>query len=102
MTRKLATIACHECGTPAELRETKKGRLHYHCADPGCGHQFFSRSLACDKRLAAKATAWVDTTRRAELGAGPKAEPAPDPTPKPAPVPKPAGGALSWLDRPLF
>lgn len=94
-------IACHECGTVAELRETKKGRLHYHCADTSCGHQFFSRSLACDKRLASKATEWVDTTRRADLGAGPKPPaPVPSPAPVPAkpPTPKPAG----FWDKPLF
>lgn len=104
MTKRLAFIACHECGTRAELRETKKGRLHYHCSDPGCGHQFFSRSLACDRRLAARATDWNDTTRRAELGAGPKAPPAPEPKPDPKPAPKAAdkGTGTSWLDRPIF
>jgi hypothetical protein len=106
MTRRLAMIACHECGTPAELRETKKGRLHYHCAGADCGHQFFSRSMACDKRLAQRATEWADTTRRAELGANPRAPvPAPPkpspPVAPPAPAPKPTPGG-SWLDRPLF
>lgn len=98
MTKKLATIACHECEAPAELRETKKGRLYYHCAESDCGHQFFSRSLACDRRLARRATDWTDTTRRAELGAGPKADPAPPAKPEPAKKPD----RTSIWDRPLF
>lgn len=103
MTKRLATIACHECAEPAALRETKKGRLHYHCGHPGCGHQFFSRSEACDRRLAKRATAWTDTTRRAELGAGPKAaaDPTPAPPAKPAPAAPPADASRPWWDRPL-
>lgn len=96
MTRKLATIACHVCEAPAQLRETKKGRLYYVCNETDCSHQFFSRSLACDKRLAGRATDWTDTTRRAELGAGPKAPPAPEPKPV---EPKPR---LSIWERPLL
>lgn len=98
MTRKLATIACHACDAPAELRETKKGRLYYCCNEADCSHQMFSRSLACDRRLAARATDWTDTTRRADLGAGPKAPP-PELKREEA---KPAARPLSFWERPIL
>lgn len=100
MTRKLASIACHACEAPAELRETKKGRLYYCCNEADCSHQMFSRSMACDRRLAARATDWADTSRRADLGAGPKAPPlAP---PKREEVKPPAQAPLSIWERPLL
>jgi hypothetical protein len=98
MTRRLATIACHACEAPAELRETKKGRLYYCCNEADCSHQMFSRSLACDKRLAARATDWTDTTRRADLGAGPKAPP-PEPRREET---KPPAKPLSFWERPIL
>lgn len=100
-TRKVAMIACPNCGERVELRRgVKKGRLYVVCTPPdGCGMQLFSRSLSADKRLAAKAENWTDPeTRAALLGAdAPPARPAPPPTPTPAKKER----SSSWLDRPL-
>lgn len=98
MTRRVATIACEGCGTKVPLTITKKGLLTYNCTAADCGRQVFSRSSATDRRLAARAEAWTDNQVRAELGAGPKAEP---PKPVPAP-PKPAEKPASFWDRPII
>lgn len=90
-TRKVAMIPCTVCGERVELRKgAKNGRLYVMCQPPdGCGQQTFSRSLAADKRLAAKASNWTDPETRAAL-LGPDAPPARDPEAKKE--------SKSWLD----
>lgn len=97
-TKRVALIACHLCGNKTELRKGKKGFLYVNCTPPdGCGNQLFSRSLAADKRLAARAENWTCPATRAALVGAPK----PAETAAPAPAPensttKPKG--KSWLD----
>ena len=99
-SRKLAKIKCPVCENMTELRETKKKRLYFTCQHEDCTGQFFSRSTACDRRLASRAEDWTNGTRRAELGAGPKA-PAEPPPREPAANPgEPA--RVSFWDRPII
>jgi hypothetical protein len=89
--RRVADIACLACGEETELRVTKKGRLYVTCFNLDCGCQVFSRSRACDRRLAARASGWATAEDAAAFGAVP---------PRAAPAPMPA--RRGWLDRPLF
>jgi len=101
-TRRVALIPCPVCGNKTELRKGKKGFLYVNCTPPdGCGQQTFSRSLAADKRLAARAENWNCPETRAALIPETK-------TPAPAPAPAPATPTTttkakdkSWLDMTL-
>lgn len=97
-TKRVALIACHLCGNKTELRKGKKGFLYVNCTPPdGCGNQLFSRSLAADRRLAARAENWTCPETRAALVGAPKPAETPAPAPAPAnPTTKPKG--KSWLD----
>lgn len=99
-TRRVALIACPVCGEKTELRKGKKGFLYVNCTPPdGCGQQTFSRSLAADRRLAARAENWTCPETRAALVASSKPAPAPAPA-TPATTP-PKERKSSWLDMTL-
>ena len=101
-TKRVAMIACPVCGEKTELRKgVKKGRLYVVCTPPdGCGQQTFSRSLAADRRLAARAENWTCPETRAAL-LGPDAPPArPSTTTTTTPPPEKKEKA-SWLDMTL-
>ena len=102
-TKRVAMIACTICGERIELRKGKKGFLYLNCTPPdGCGQQTFSRSLAADKRLAARAENWnCPETRAALIPATKPPAPAPAPAPAtPTTTTKPKDKA-SWLDMTL-
>jgi hypothetical protein len=104
-TKRVAMIACTICGERIELRKGKKGFLYLNCTPPdGCGQQTFSRSLAADKRLAARAENWnCPETRAALIPSNKPAAPAPAPAPAPEKptTTKPKEKASSWLDMTL-
>ena len=78
--RRVADIECAVCGDATELRVTKKGRLYVTCFSTACGCQVFSRSRACDRRLAERAKEWASAEDATAFGAR-----APQPATKPPP-----------------
>lgn len=65
----LGTMACPECGGPAEVKKQKNGLAYRWCMD--CNAQYFPRTAEASDRLLAKCGA---------------AKPAPAPVPKAEPV----------------
>ena len=98
-TKRVAMIDCHLCGNKTELRKGKKGFLYVNCTPPdGCGNQLVSRSLAADRRLAARAENWnCPETRAALIPATKPATPAPAPAPA-TPTTNTKAKDKSWLD----
>lgn len=86
----LGTMACPECGGPAEVKQQKNGLAYRWCMD--CNAQYFPRTAEASDRLLAKCGA-------AKPAPVPKADPVTvsAPEPKPAPKAKPKASPFDIL-----